>query len=294
MAAGKQEELKYFASKEVWKAVPRPRAAGAKVIGKWWLCCNKGDSTNPDARCRLVCQEMERYETDEFFAAIPPIETMRLLVSMAAESEDLVMSLVDISRAYFFKARIGREVYVEMPLEAGMPNGTVGRLIKCVYGTRDAAQGWEATYCAALLRLGFVRGIANPCLFTHRSRNVRLCVHCHDFFSVAKLADIRWFEEALLTDFEGKVKGNLLKPEDEFRVLNRIIRRTEAGYEMEGDQRHAEIIVRDLGFTEESKALSAPGRKPTKAVLDGERESLSPEDHSDYVPRARSQVQLHV
>ena len=32
-AAGKQEELKYFASKEVWKAVPRPRAPGAKVIG---------------------------------------------------------------------------------------------------------------------------------------------------------------------------------------------------------------------------------------------------------------------
>ena len=76
--------------------------------------------------------------------------------------------------------------------------------------------------------------------------------------------------------FEGKVKGNL---------LNRIIRRTEAGYEMEGDQRHAEIIVRDLGLTEESKALSAPGRKPTKAELDGEHESLSQEDHSDY--RAR-------
>ena len=81
------------------------------------MCCNKGDSINPDVRCRLVCQEMKRYGTDEFFAATPPIETMRLLVSMAAESEDLVMSLVDISRAYF-NANIGREVYVEMPLGA--------------------------------------------------------------------------------------------------------------------------------------------------------------------------------
>ena len=82
-----------------------------------------------------------------------------------------------------------------------MPKSTVGRLIKCMYGTRDAAQGWEATYCAPLLRLGFVRGIANPCLFTHKSRNVRLCVHGDDFLSVAKLADIKWFEEALLKEF---------------------------------------------------------------------------------------------
>ena len=284
VAAGKQEELKYFASKQVWRAVPRPRAPGMKVIGTRWVCCNKGDSINPDVRCRLVCQEMKRYETDELFAATPPIETMRLLVSMAAESEDLVMSLVDISRAYF-NANIGREVYVEMPPEAGVPKGTVGRLIKCMYGTRDAAQGWESTYCAALLRLGFSRGAANPCLFTHKSRNVRLCVHGDDFLSVAKLVDVRWFEAALLKEFEGKIKGNLQKPDDEFRVLNRIIRRTAAGYEMEGDQRHSEIIVRDLGLTTESKALSVPGRKLTKAELDGEPESLSPEDHSDY--RAR-------
>ena len=121
VAAGKQEELKYFASKQVWRAVPRPRTPGVKVIGTRWVCCNKGDSINPDVRCRLVCQEMKRYETDEFFAATPPIETMRLLVSMAAESEDLVMSLVDISRAYVLQ----REHW---------PRGV----------RRDAAGGWYA------------------------------------------------------------------------------------------------------------------------------------------------------
>ena len=139
VAAGKQEELKYFASKEVWKAVPRPRAPGAKVIGTRWVCCHKVDRINLDVRCRLVCQDLEMkcYGADELFAATPPIETMRLLVSMAAESEDLVMSLADISRAYF-NARIGREVYVEMPPVAGMLKGPVGRLIKCMTCTVHA------------------------------------------------------------------------------------------------------------------------------------------------------------
>ena len=54
---------------------------------------------------------------------------------------------------------------------------------------------------------------------------------------------------------------------------------------MEGDQRHGEIIVRDLGLTTESKALSVPGRKLTKAELGSEPEGLRLEDHSDY--RAR-------
>jgi len=83
---------------------------------------------------------------------------------------------------------------------------------------------------------------------------------------VAKLVDTKWFEAALFKEFEGKVLGT----GDEFRALNRIICRTAAGYEMEGDQRHGEIIARDVGLTKESKALSVPGHKLTKAYLKAE------------------------
>ena len=100
---------------------------------------------------------MKTYGTEEFYAATPPLEALRMILSFAAEDPALQVSLVDISRAYF-NAMIEREVFFELPPEAGYGRGHVGRLVKCLYGTRDAAQGWEGTYRGALEELGFKRG----------------------------------------------------------------------------------------------------------------------------------------
>ena len=46
----------------------------------------------------------------------------------------------------------------------------------------------------------------------------------------------------------------------EIRVLNKIVRYTDAGIELEADPRHAEIVVRDLGLTG-GKISKVPGSK---------------------------------
>ena len=65
-----------------------------------------------------------------------------MIISMAADDARRQVTLVDISRAYF-NAKISRKVFVELPPEAGYGKDFVGELDKCMYGTRDAAQGWE-------------------------------------------------------------------------------------------------------------------------------------------------------
>ena len=92
-----------------------------------------------------------------------------------------MVSLVDISRAYF-NAEIKRSVFVKLPPEAGYGADMAGELVKCLYGTRDAAQGWEDTYSSAMKALGFRRGKSNPCVFHHPERDVRCVVHGDDFF----------------------------------------------------------------------------------------------------------------
>ena len=115
----KAEELEYFRLKRgSGKVVPRTRAHGQRVVGTRWVNCNKGDTQNPEIRCRLVCQEVKTYNSDEFFAATPPVETLRMILSLAAEDPRRQVSLVDISRAYV-NAIIGRRVFVELPPEAG-------------------------------------------------------------------------------------------------------------------------------------------------------------------------------
>ena len=56
--------------------------------------------------------------------------------------------------------------------------------------------------------------------------------------------------------FHGGRAGNFL----ETRVLNRIIRVTEDGWEYEADQRHADLIVEGLGLSQAKSALT-PGEK---------------------------------
>ena len=71
------------------------------------------------------------------------------------------LDFLDVRRAYFH-ARARRDVYVQLPEEDRTP-GMCGKLLKAMYGTRDAAQNWEHEYLDYLELLGFVSGITTPC-----------------------------------------------------------------------------------------------------------------------------------
>ena len=77
------DEIAYFAE-HVFEAVPVETARNdpdGKIIGTRWVNCNKGDSTNPDVRCRLVAQEVAQEYDASFFAATPPLEAKRVMFS---------------------------------------------------------------------------------------------------------------------------------------------------------------------------------------------------------------------
>ena len=45
------------------------------------------------------------------------------------------------------------------------------------------------------------------------------------------------------------------------RILNRLARVTSGGLDYEADQRHAEILMKDMGIDEGSKEVTTPGSK---------------------------------
>ena len=51
----------------------------------------------------------------------------------------------------------------------------VAKLLKHMYGTRDAADGWQEEYSTSLIALGFTQGRASPCLFAHRVIEIADC-----------------------------------------------------------------------------------------------------------------------
>ena len=86
------------------------------------------------------------------------------------KKRQMKMDFIDVRRAYFHADAI-RDVYIELPSEFAK-DGLCGKLLKSMYGTRDAAQNWERAYIEFLLSIGFKAGESSPCSFYHPERNV--------------------------------------------------------------------------------------------------------------------------
>ena len=152
---------------EVWEEVPVAfcwQRTDRRPSGFRCVCVNKGDKHSPDVLCRLVAQEVNTYCEDAFFGSTPPSEALRLLLSHVATNRDGSHGL-DAKKAHLH-AFAEREVYIELPPERWKP-GVCGRLIRSLYGTREAPALWERFLAAQLEAVGFIRGKANPCLFRH-------------------------------------------------------------------------------------------------------------------------------
>ena len=158
---------------------------------------NKGDTSRPNYRSRLVGREVKYDKRLDLFSATPPLETLKFLCSMCARGqtgpEPYRLAVIDIKRAYFY-APARRPIFIEIPKEDLEPGdeGCVGQLQLSLYGTRDAAQNWAHEYTTFLLSLGFQVGRASPCNFTHRTRRIHLTVHGDDFTVVASAKQITW------------------------------------------------------------------------------------------------------
>ena len=89
------------------------------------------------------------------------------------------LDFIDIERAYFY-APAKRDVYVRLPMEDDK-DGYCGKLTKSMYGTRDASLNWECEYIRFMNSIGFTTGLSSPCLFYHKSKDIRAVVYGDDF-----------------------------------------------------------------------------------------------------------------
>ena len=268
-------EIEYFQKMGVYTKVRRER--WMKVISTRWLDTNKGDEENPNYRARLVGREIKRDKRDDLFAATPPLESLRMILSICASKQsnwdpgkNFVVMSNDIKRAYFY-APATRPIFVEIPEEDRNEedDGLVGQLNLSLYGTRDAALNWSKTYSDFLVSIGFRKGKASPCNFCHSQKAISVTVHGDDFTSTGTEIDLRWLDGQLKSKFE--VKTDYLGPgkshSQQLRVLNRVLTWSGDHIAYEPDQRHAELLISAMnvqsavstpGVREETIAASAP------------------------------------
>ena len=89
MRAARAEELETVKKMKVWVKVDREqcfRDTGKPPIKLRWVDINKGDEAKPNHRSRIVAKEIKTNNRPDLFAATPPIEHIKYLVSRVASS----------------------------------------------------------------------------------------------------------------------------------------------------------------------------------------------------------------
>ena len=259
-------EMQFFRNMKVYDKVPRWMAArdGCKVITTKCRDINKGNQRNPNYRARLDGREIKTDSRLDLFAATPPLESLRVIWSTCASNQDRqdpyrIMSR-DVRRAYFH-AKATRPVHIEIPIEDFEPGdvGKVARLNLTLYGTRDAAQNWVKEYTTFLEECGFKTGLASPGNFEHVNRELQLTVHGDDFTVTGPTAGLQWMQRRMEQKYE--IEAHYFGPEsgmkDEIQILNRTLRWTKEGITYEADQRHAEIVIKEMNM-KKANAVSTP------------------------------------
>ena len=297
VAEARADEIRGVVSHNVWTKCSvsecRDKTGRPPVKGRW-VDINKGDDHNPNYRSRYVGREFRGKDNrDDLFAATPPIEAIKMLISLAASQKGIRKNIkklmfIDVSKAYFH-APAQRSVYVELPdeaLEAHERGGHIcGRLNFSLYGTRDAAQNWELAYTQFLTGLGFIRGLSSPCIFAHKSRDLQCVVHGDDFTILGEDGSLKWLSSEFHKIFKIKVRGILgPDPQDtqQITLLNRVLSWDTDGIRCEADQRHAEILLKTLGY-ESVKGVVTPGIQESEKDLTEEDDiPLGPKEASLY------------
>ena len=177
-----------------------------KPLDLIWVDTDKSvDPTRKKIRSRLCAREYKTKKqgkiqrappASQWFSAIPPLEVVKVLVSImmsasfSNKGKPLKLRHYDISRAHF-QGTAQRLIYNKQPAEDRRKSGEdkVGRLVKRMYGTQGASHVWQLDYlnliCGELGR--FRRGKHSAALFHNPNQGVRMAVHGDDFVCVCQM-----------------------------------------------------------------------------------------------------------
>ena len=285
VAEARAEEIGYMRQRGLWKVVPIPE--GVVPVSVRWVDVLKAEGIT---RSRLVARDFKGDDRgrDDLFAATPPLEAIRMLISRAATNTPSrvrrKLMFIDAKRAHL-NPRCSEDVYIELPPEAGEPPGVCGKLEYWLYGFRKAASEWERFYAQKLESMGFRRGEGCPVVFYHPQRDIAVAVHGDDFVLCGLDADLKWAAEGIAKCFEVKVRavlGEEAGDDSEAVVLGRTVRWKEWGIEYEADRRHRKVLLERFGLDEGCKALSVNGEPRAGDDCDEDGQYLTNSEATEY------------
>ncbi|GKA15748.1 putative RNA-directed DNA polymerase [Tanacetum coccineum] len=207
-----QEEMDALKKNWTWDEVVLP--PGKKTVGCRWIFTIKLDSSGKIDRlkARLVAKGYtQKYGIDyrDTFAPVAKINTIRILVSIAANKE-WPLRQYDVKNA-FLNGNLEEEVYMDPP--PGMNFGNkVCKLNKALYGLKQSPRAWFGRFSKFMKGIGYKQSDADHTLFVKNNEGkvTALIVYVDDMVVTGDDEDeMNKLKDVLGAEFELKDLGKL-------------------------------------------------------------------------------------
>lgn len=164
-------EIEALEKNKTWELTDLPQ--GKTVVGSTWKYKLKfnPDGTVSNYKSRVVAQGFTQVEGLDYQGSFSPVakwDTIRLLLNLATVNH-WFLHQVDINNA-FLHGYLKEEIYMAPPpgYSKARP-GQVCKLIRSIYGLKQASREWNAELTNSLLSYGFTQSPHDHCLFTKHS-----------------------------------------------------------------------------------------------------------------------------
>ena len=160
--------MQSMSDNQVWDLIdPIP---GVRIIGCKWIFKVKMDMDgNPQTyKARLVAKgyrQIQGIDYEETFSPVAMVKSIRILLAIAAYHDYEVWQM-DVKTA-FLNGKLSEDVYMSQPEGFVDPKnkGKICKLLKSIYGLKQASRSWNLRFDEAVVEFGFVRNEDERCVY---------------------------------------------------------------------------------------------------------------------------------
>ena len=172
--AAKVKEKIGLESQGTWADAPDHK--GRAVKSRWAFRVSREPDGSIKFRARLVAKGFSERKGIDYFETFAPTVSTKALFALLhiAASRDWEIRSIDVGNAYL-EAELDTEIYMDLPPEGDEPPRRV-RLLKSIYGLKQAGELWNRLLNKHLSEMGFTRCFSDSCVYVRIRDGVRTYV----------------------------------------------------------------------------------------------------------------------
>ncbi|KAJ9545152.1 hypothetical protein OSB04_024859 [Centaurea solstitialis] len=160
---------------QVWELTDLPRHC--RAVGRKWVFKKKTDMDGNvhTFKARLVAKgftQTHGIDYDETFSPVAMLKSIRTLMAISAYFNYEIWQM-DVKTA-FLNGKLTEDVYMEQPegLEDPKNPNKVCKLLKSIYGLKQASRSWNLHFDEIIKEFGFAKSEFEPCVYTKFSGSI--------------------------------------------------------------------------------------------------------------------------